>query len=393
MSASVDEGVPAADVWLTARRALWLLAILAAVIVAVLAVRLTHAIAARDAVSNKIGIPTVSVTEAGRSATPTTASIIGTIGARYDTPIGVEGDGGRVAAIYVEAGDRVRRGQVLARLDVSVLQPQVANLQAALELSRAEAELAAAEYHRAVAVGASGALSAEETERRRSSSVTAAAKVKVAEAQLAEAQARLARAQVRAPADGVILTRSVEVGQTATPGGGALFRMAEGGEVELRGQVAEQDLPLLQVGQPVNVRLTGTSKVYPGRVRLLGAVIDPQTRLGLVRVSLTPDPNLRPGAFARAEVTVSNAERIVLPQTAVLTDDKGSYVLIVDAQNKVERRTVHVSGIVENGVTIADGINDKDQVVATAGAFLQVGEVVKPVARGTDSVAKTTDSS
>src|SRR5208337_2879899 len=320
----------------------------------------------------------------GRSALPTTVSIIGTIGARYDTPIGVEGDGGRVAAIYVEAGDHVKRGQVLARLDVSVLQPQVANLQAALELSRAEADLAAAEYHRAVAVGASGALSAEETERRRSSSVTAAAKVKVAAAQLAEAEARLARAEVRAPADGLILTRSVEVGQTATPGAGALFRLAEGGEVELRGQVAEQDLPLLKVGQPVNVRLTGTAKAFPGQVRLLGAVIDPQTRLGLVRVSLAPDANLRPGAFARAEVTVSNAERIVLPQTAVLADDKGSYVLIVNAQNKVERRAVHVSGMVANGVTIADGLTDREQVVATAGAFLQEGEVVKPVGKTAD---------
>ncbi len=380
MRAAVTEA-PLAGTWLTARRAVWLLAIVAAVVVALLAVRLTQSFIARNAVSNKIGIPVVSVTEVGRSAVPTTVSIIGTIAARYDTPIGVEGDGGRVAAIYVEAGDRVKRGQALARLDVSVLQPQVVNLQAALELSRAEADLATAEYRRAVAVGASGALSAEETERRRSSSVTAAAKVKVAAAQLAEAEARLARADVRAPADGVILTRSVEVGQTATPGGGALFRLAEGGEVELRGQVAEQDLPLLEVGQPVNVRLTGTAKVYSGQVRLLGAVIDPQTRLGLVRVALTPDPNLRPGAFARAEVTVSNAPRIVLPQTAVLTDDRGSYVLIVNSQNKVERRAVHVSGIVANGVTIADGLTDKEQVIATAGAFLQEGEVVKPVAK------------
>ncbi len=384
MRATVTEA-PVAGTWLTARRAVWLLAIVAAVVAALLAVRLTQSFIARKAVSNKVGIPVVSVTEVGRSAVPTTVSIIGTIAARYDTPIGVEGDGGRVAAIYVEAGDRVKRGQVLARLDVSVLQPQVANLQAALELSRAEADLAAAEYRRAVAVGASGALSAEETERRRSSSVTAAAKVTVAAAQLAAAEARLARDEVRAPADGVILTRGVELGQTVTPGGGALFRLAEGGEVELRGQVAEQDLPLLQVGQSVNVRLTGTAKVYPGQVRLLGAVIDPQTRLGLVRVALTPDPNLRPGAFARAEVTVSNAARIVLPQTAVLTDDKGSYVLIVNAQNKVERRAVHVSGIVANGVTIADGLTDREQVVATAGAFLQVGEVVKPVVKTADS--------
>jgi HlyD family secretion protein len=291
----------------------------------------------------------------------------------------VEGDGGRVAAIYVEAADHVRRGQVLARLDTSVLEPQVANLQASLELARAESDLAAAEYHRALAVGAAGALSAEETEKRRSNSVTAAARVKVAAAQLAEAQAKLARADVRAPADGTLLTRTVEAGQTVAPGA-TLFRLAEGNEVELRGEVAEQDLPLLKVGQDVNVRLTGTSKVYPGRVRLLGAVIDPQTRLGVVRVPLAPDPNLRPGAFARADVTVSTAERIVLPQTAVLTDDKGSYVLVVDAQNKVERRPVKVSGMVANGVTIADGIDDKDRVVATAGAFLQVGETVRPVA-------------
>ena len=321
----------------------------------------------------------MSVTEVGVSTVPTTVSIIGTIAARYDMPIGVEGDAGRVAAIYVEAGDHVKRGQVLARLNVSVLEPQVANLEAALEQARAEAELADAEYRRAQAVGASGALSAEETQRRKSAAVTAAAKVKVAAAQLAEAQARLARAAVRAPADGIILTRNVEVGQTATPGGEALFRLSQGGEVELRGQVAEQDLPLLKVGQLVNVRLTGTTRVYEGRVRLLGAVIDPQTRLGQARVTLTPDPNLRPGAFARAEVTVSNADRAVLPQTAVLTDDKGSYVLIVNAQHKIERRTVHVSGIVQNGVTIADGIVGKDQVVATAGAFLQEGELVNPV--------------
>src|SRR5579863_3125067 len=356
----------------TNRRVFWYRAAIigaVAVFVAVLAWRLTQALAVKH-VPNKDSIPTVSVTEVGISTLPTTVSITGTIAARYDMPIGVEGDGGRVAAIYVEAGDHVKSGQVLARLNVSVLEPQVANLEAALEQ---------AEYRRAQAVGASGALSAEETQRRKSAGLTAAAKVKVAAAQLAEAQARLARAAVRAPADGIILTRNVEVGQTATAGGEALFRLSQGGEVELRGQVAEQDLPLLKAGQLVNVRLTGTTRVYEGRVRLLGAVIDPQTRLGQARVTLTPDPNLRPGAFARAEVTVSNADRAVLPQTAVLTDDKGTYVLIVNAQHKIERRTVHVSGIVQNGVTIADGIGGTDQVVATAGAFLQEGELVNPV--------------
>jgi HlyD family secretion protein len=357
----------------------WLSAAAAVCIVGLLIVRLTLALSANDAHASKPSIPTVTVTAVSMSRVPTTVSIVGTISAQYDMPIGVEGDTGTVSAIYVEAGDRVKRGQVLARLNVSVLQPQVGSLAAALEQSKAEADLAAAEYRRAVAVGASGALSAEETERRRSTAVTAAAKVKVAAAQLAEAEARLARAEVRAPTDGTILTRNVELGQTATAGGAALFRLSKGGDVELRGQVAEQDLPLLNVGQTADVRLTGISRVYAGRVRLLGAVIDPQTRLGTVRISLAPDPNLRPGAFARADVTVSNAERAVVPQTAVLTDDKGSYVMIVNSENKIERRTVRVSGIVPNGVTIAQGIKGREQVVATSGAFLQEGETVIPV--------------
>ncbi len=351
--------------------------LLIAGVVGLVAWRVEHALAKPAPAPS--AIPTVSVAEVGISAVPSTVGIIGTIAARYDMPIGVEGDGGRVTAVYVEAGDHVKQGQVLAHLDNSVLEPQVANLQAALDQARAEADLADAEYQRARAVGASGALSAEETQRRKSSAVTAASHVKVAAAQLAEAKARLARADVRAPANGIILTRNVEVGQTAMPGGEALFRLSKDGETELRGQVAEQDLPLLKVGQPVDVRLTGSSKIYPGRIRLLGAVIDPSTRLGTAKISLQPDLNLRPGAFARAEVTVSNAERAVLPQTAVLSDDKGSYVLIVDAQGKVERRAVRVTGMISSGVTIADGLNPKDQVVTTAGAFLQVGETVKPV--------------
>ncbi len=378
MNDTQQAGNSTLSTWLVGRPGAILLAVVLAVLITLVAWRLTRAVTVNEP-ANRNPIPSVSVTQVRVSVLPTTVSLIGTIAARYDIPIGVEGDAGRVAAIYVEAGDHVQRGQVLARLNVSVLQPQVANLQAALEQAKAEAELADAEYRRAQAVGPSGALSAEETQRRRSSGVTAAAKVRVAAAQLAEAQARLARAEVRAPADGTILTRNVEVGQTTTPGGEALFRLSEGGEVELRGQVAEQDIPLLAVGQKVAVRLTGSAQVYQGRVRLLPAIIDPQTRLGVARVALTADPNLRPGAFARAEVTVSNAERTVLPQTAVLSDDQGSYVLIVNAQNKVERRAVRVSGIIQGGVAIAEGVMRKDQVVSTAGAFLQEGELVKPI--------------
>lgn len=362
-------------------RAVWIVIAVCIGLAAFLALRISEAIGTKQANATvKSASPTVTVVPVGLSELPTTINIIGTIAARYDVPIGVLGDGGRVALIGVEAGDHVKRGQLLARLDMSVLKPQVTSLAAALDQARAEAELADAEYQRALKVGGSaGALSTEETERRHSSAVTAAAKVKVAAAQLAEAQARLDRTDIRAPADGTILTRSVELGQSVEAGGPALFRLAEGDEIELRGEVAEQDLPTLKVGQAAEVRLTGLPQTFAGHVRLLGAVIDPQTRMGTVRIALDPAPELRPGAFARAAVVVSKASRSVLPQTAVLSDEQGSYVFVVDRDNKIARHPVQVSGIVPNGVTIGPGLPSDARVVATAGPFLQIGETVKPV--------------
>ncbi|HYL69742.1 MAG TPA: efflux RND transporter periplasmic adaptor subunit, partial [Candidatus Dormibacteraeota bacterium] len=168
-----------------------------------------------------------------------------------------------------------------------------------------------------------------------------------------------------------------EVGQIANPGGEALFRVASGGEVEMRGQIAEQDLAQVKAGQAATVYLTGVERPFAGQVRLLGAIIDPQTRLGDIRIQLQPDPALRPGAFARAVVAISKTERPVLPQTAVMADANGSYVLIVNTANKVERHTVRVSGSTDSGVIIADGLSGAERVVATAGGFLRDGEQVQ----------------
>ncbi len=376
MSVSIDRESGVFQSRITAKHIRYTLIIAGAAVLAILLWRIGQMVLAGHAVPQKQNIPLVNISRVKVSDAPTLVSITGTISARYDIPIGVEGDGGRVSRIYVESGDRVRRGQLLAKIDESVLTPQVASLAAALDQARAEADLARAEYRRAESVQASGALSSEEIERRKSAAVSADAKVKLAAAQLAEMQARLGRTDVRAPADGTILTRTVEVGQTVTPGGSALFRLSEGGEVELRGQIAEQDMPLLKVGQKATVKLTGISRPFEGQIRLLGAVIDPQTRLGSVRVALEPDVDLRPGAFAKADVTVSHAQRVIVPQTAVLTDEKGSYVMLVDPQGRVERRNVKVAETSSEGVLIAAGLSNADHVVTTAGAFLQEGERV-----------------
>jgi RND family efflux transporter MFP subunit len=322
-------------------------------------------------------LPLVTVMTAPVKEVTASVSFTGAIAARYDMPIANEGDTARVVAVYVEPGDHVQKGQLLARLDNSVMVPQVNRLAAALEQARAQAELSAAEYKRALGVQAAGALSAEDIEKRRATSVTDAASVKVAAAQLAEAEARLERTRIVAPFAGTVLTRHAEVGQIANPGGDALFRVASGGEVEMRGQIAEQDLAQVKVGQAATVYLTGLTRPFEGKVRLLGAIIDPQTRLGDIRIALTPDPALRPGAFARAEVTVAKAQRPVLPKTAVFSDGEGSYVFVVDAQGHATRRPVRLAETSEAGVAIASGITQSDRVVKTAGGFLREGEAVK----------------
>jgi len=321
-------------------------------------------------------IPLVSVISPGVSAVTSNVTFTGAIAARYDMPIGIDGDAGRIVAIYVEAGDHVKRGQLLAKLDDSVLIPQVNRLAASLEQAKAQAELSAAEYRRAKAVAPAGALSAEDVEKRHATQVTDEASVKVVAAQLAEYQARLNRTRVVAPVDGTVLMRKAEVGQIANPGGDALFRIARGGEVEMRGQIAEQDLAVLKTGQQAAVYITGLSKPFEGRVWLLGAVIDPNTRLGEIRVALKPDPALRPGAFARGSVLVNKAERPVLPQTAVMSDNAGAYVYIVNDKNRVERHPVIVGGTIDAGIIIASGITGNERIVMTAGGFLRDGEQV-----------------
>ncbi len=359
--------------------------IIAGVVIGVLLIALavarhyTKPAAPGAAASQQQQLPLVSASVPGIKAVKSTVTFTGTIQARYDMAISAEGESGRVTAVLVEAGDKVKRGQVLARIDQSVLRPQLNRLAASLEESKAQAALSAAEYRRAQGVAASGALSSEEIARREAAAITDEAKVKVAAAQLAEAEARLGKTEIRAPSDGVVLTRNAEVGQTASPGGEPLFRLARDGEIEMRGQVAERDLATLSVGQAAQVYLTGIATPFEGQVRLLGAIIDPDSRLGEIRISLKPSSALRPGAFARGEVVVGAAQRPVLPQTAVLSDAQGTFVLIVNSENKAERRTVRVASTVAEGLVISEGLNGDERVITTAGAFLRAGEAVKVV--------------
>jgi RND family efflux transporter MFP subunit len=326
--------------------------------------------------ATRTSLPLVSVITPGVQPVSTQVTFTGTIEARHQLPIGNSGDTGRIVAVYVQVGDPVRRGQLLAKLDDSVLAPQVAQLSAALDQARAQAALSAAEYRRGVAVGPDGGLSAQDIEKLQATSLMDAANIKVVAAQLAVMRAKLALTRIVAPVDGIVLTRNAEVGQIASSGGTALFNLEDSGQVEMIGQVAEQDMADLKVGQPASVYLIGNPQPFVGSIWLLGAVIDAQSRLGEVRIALRPDPALRPGAFARSGVTLDRAQRPVLPETAVMADTAGSYVYVVSNDDLVQRHTVQVGSVIPNGVVVAQGLSGRERVVAMDGGFLHSGEKV-----------------
>jgi multidrug efflux pump subunit AcrA (membrane-fusion protein) len=107
-------------------------------------------------------------------------------------------------------------------------------------------------------------------------------------------------------------------------------------------------------------------------------VIDPQSRLGQVRVAIPYGPAVKPGGFAQVRITAGGTTAPLLPQSAVLSDEKGNYVYIVNAANEVERRNVTIGNVNDNGVTIASGLSGSEAVVLSAGPFLNPGQKINP---------------
>ena len=326
-----------------------------------------------------VPLPQVTVIVPGTTAVADQIRVTGSISARHDMPVGVQGEGGMVTQVLVDAGQFVKAGQVLARIDRNVQTQQAAAMSAGIGSARADAAIAQSELDRANKLVAKGFISKADIDRKTATRDAANAKVKVAQAQFGEMQARLGRLDIRAPAAGLVLARAVESGQVVSSASAALFRIAEGGVLEMRAQVAEQDLARMKVGQPADVRPVGSPDTYHGHIWLIEPVIDPQSRQGTARIALAYSPGLRVGAFANASIAAGEATQPVLPQSAVMVDDKGSFVFVIDGHGKVVRRAVKVGAVNAGGLSIASGLNGTEQVVMSAGAFLAPGEAVKPV--------------
>jgi len=323
-------------------------------------------------------IPTVSVIVPGRSQVGRTIGASGPLAAKRDQPVGIAGSGGRVVRVLVDAGSWVRAGQVLAVVDRSVQAQQAVQLAAQIESARASAALAQSNYDRALSLKDRGFVSKAEIDSKKATRDAAFAQVRVAQAQLAATRAEIGRLNVTAPTAGLILARNVEVGQIVSPASQALFRLAEGGQMEMQAQLSQQDLAYIRVGMPAQVTPVGSDRSFAGTIWQVAPAIDPQSRLGAVRIALPYDPSLRPGGFAEVRIGAGEMTAPLLPQSAVLSDEKGNYVYIVNAKNEIERRPIKIGTVDDNGVTIAEGISGNESVVLSAGPFLNPGQKVSP---------------
>jgi RND family efflux transporter MFP subunit len=316
----------------------------------------------------------------GRATIQGTITASGTLAARRAMPVGSVGEGGRVVSVPVDAGDWVHQGQVLASIDRSVQVQQIASARANIDVAQADANLAQANLDRALKLVERGFISKADVDRLTATRDAARARVQVARAQLGELQARTARLNIYAPAAGLVLERTVEPGQSVGGGGTPLVTIARGGEMELLARVSESDLAKLTVGVVAEVTPVGTDRKFVGSILQLAPTIDAQNRQGTARIALPYAPELRPGGFANATIKSGTVVAPRLPESAILSDEKGTYVFIVDKDGKARRRAIQTGLVTDRGVAVVKGLSGNERIVLRAGGFLTEGETVSPKA-------------
>ncbi|MEI2301654.1 efflux RND transporter periplasmic adaptor subunit [Ensifer sp. MJa1] len=330
---------------------------------------------------------TVSTLVADSRPQQWTRSFAGIFVAREEIAVGTTLTDQRIAKVEVEIGERVAVGQVIARLETDMLKNLLREAEGRVARAGAtmarEAETVAQEQKKLTRARQLRHLQAETILEERISAVAIAEQaVKVAradyeqaEALEAEARRKLERAVILAPAAGIVSERLARAGALA--GSDPLVKLIRDGEIEFAAEVPESELPLLAVGQPVRVKLSGRSDWIDGRVRVINPKIDRETRLGSAQITLETNRPPFSGTFGRATVVVAERKAIMVDNSALVfgSVDGTVSVFVVDA-GKAERRVV-TPGMREGGkVEIVSGLATGDRVVLKAGVSLREGETV-----------------
>jgi multidrug efflux pump subunit AcrA (membrane-fusion protein) len=187
----------------------------------------------------------------------------------------------------------------------------------------------------------------------------------------APARANQGPISLRAPAAGLLTEVKTIVGAPASPQAGPMFRIAVNNEVELDAQVPAVHMLKLNPGATVRISRDDAPDLV-GRVRLISPEIDRTNQLGHIRISLTSNPSLKVGMFARASIDAKRSCGVAIPRTAI-----DHLTVQVVKGNTVETRNVRVGLVSDTSTEILEGLDVGEIVVADAGSSLHDGDQIK----------------
>jgi RND family efflux transporter MFP subunit len=321
---------------------------------------------------------TVTTAQPTQTRLPIKLAANGSITAWQEAIVGSEVNGLRLLDVRVNVGDRVARGQVLATFAVDSVQAELAQSRASLLEAEANALDAAGNAGKARTLQASGALSEQQINQYTTLEKTAQARLEVAKAALTVQQVRLKQTQLLAPDNGVISARTATVGSVVGTGA-ELFRMIRGGRLEWRAEVTSSELGRLSAGTPA-LLVAANGATIKGKTRMIGPVVDPQTRAGLVYVDLPvsgADNPFKAGMFARGEFELGTTDSLTVPQRAVVVRDGFNYVFKLGDGNRVSQVKVQTGRLAGDRVEVASGLNQQARIVVDGAGFLNDGDVVR----------------
>jgi RND family efflux transporter MFP subunit len=232
------------------------------------------------------------------SVLPRAVTASGSVSAWEEVPVGAETGGLVATGVYVDEGAYVRRGQPLVQLNDALLRAQLGQQQAAVAAAEANVARDDAALARARELRERGFLSQASLDTALANQRASAANLAAARASLSEVRTRVNQATIRAPVAGMVASRNVTRGQIVQPGT-ELFRLVRDGRLELDAQIPEAELPLVRAGMTAVITSEQAGRTT-GTVRIVTPEVNPQSRLGVARISLSGG-GLRPGMFARAD--------------------------------------------------------------------------------------------
>ena len=337
----------------------------------------TKPVATTTAEDNKATL-SVTVTRPRVQQWPLQVRANGNITAWQEAVVGTEIGGLRLTELLVDVGDRVHKGQLLARLQQQSVAAELAQSQATLAEAVAALAEATANAQRARRVKGKGTMSEQQTANYLTAELTARARVDALRARVHSDEIRLAQTQVVAPDAGTISSRTATLGSVVQTGD-ELFRLIRGDRLEWRAELPAAELAMIAPGMPVTLTSSG-NQTLTGKVRRIAPTLDAQSRNGLVYVDLAPNTQARAGMYARGEIILGQQAMQTLPQSALLLRDGFHYLFVLEKDQSLRQIKVTPGRRQGNEVAVLSGVDSDWQIVDSGVGFLNDGDRVKVVA-------------